>query len=216
MKFIPFEVNTGYINMQIDKDLLESAIRRQSKEHVFRLYGWSPRCISIGRNQKTDFIDKNLLKKYNIDLVKRLTGGRALLHDKELTYSYVCPSSGLENGDSIMGSYREILQIFIDRFKKFDIDLEVCGQKHPNNNINYCMLVSSSADLCYKGKKLIGSAQFRKDGYILQHGSILMDYDEHLLEELFQEKIPAGSITSIKKINPDISMVDILHLWDNL
>ena len=138
------------------------------------------------------------------------------MHDKELTYSYVCPSSGLENGDSIMGSYREILQIFIDRFKKFDIDLEVCGQKHPNNNINYCMLVSSSADLCYKGKKLIGSAQFRKDGYILQHGSILMDYDEHLLEELFQEKIPAGSITSIKEINPDISMVDILHLWDNL
>ena len=43
-----------------------------------------------------------------------------------------------------------------------------------------------------------------------------MDYDEHLLEELFQEKIPAGSITSIKEINPDISMVDILHLWDNL
>ena len=53
MKFIPFEVNTGYVNMQRDKELLENAIRRQSKEHIFRLYGWSPRCISIGRNQKT-------------------------------------------------------------------------------------------------------------------------------------------------------------------
>lgn len=215
MKIIPFEVNTGIKNMQIDRELLENAIKRQEREHIFRLYGWSPRCVSLGRNQKTDFIDRNTLKKYNIDLVKRLTGGRALMHDKELTYCYVCPISSLENGDSIIASYREILQIFFEPFKMLGIDLEISERKHSNYDVNYCMQISTSADMCYKGKKLIGSAQYRKDGYILQHGSILFDYDKKLLEEIFKEQIDTNVITCMKEINPNISIVDLLHLWDN-
>jgi len=216
MKIIPFEVNTGVQNMQIDKELLEDSIRRQSKEHIFRLYGWSPRCVSLGRNQKPDFVDRALLKKYDIDLVKRLTGGRALMHDKELTYSYVCPVSTLERGDSIIASYREILQVFIEPFKKLGIDLEFISRGYANMDVNYCMLVSTSADMCYKGKKLIGSAQYRKEGYILQHGSILFDYDKNLLETIFKEKIDSEYLTCMKEINSDISIFDVIHLWDNL
>lgn len=215
MRLIPFEVNNGVKNMQIDRDLLENAIKTQSKEHVLRLYGWSPKCVSLGRNQKSDFADKNLLKQNNIDLVKRLTGGRALLHDKELTYCYVCPISTLENGNSVMASYREILQIFFEPFKMLGIDLEISERKHSNTDVNYCMQISTSADLCYKNKKLIGSAQFRKEGYILQHGSILLDYDKDLLEKIFKEKIDTDLITSIKEINPDITITDLIHLWDN-
>ncbi len=215
MKIIPFEVNTGAKNMQIDRDLLENAIKSQSTEHIFRLYGWSPRCISLGRNQKADFLDKKLLEKYGIDLVKRLTGGRALLHDKELTYSYICPVSTLQNGDSIMESYKEISQIFFEPFKKLGIELEIAQRTHSNYDVNYCMQVATSADICYKGRKLIGSAQFRKEGYILQHGSILFDYDANLLEKIFKEEIDIYHITSMKEINPDISIIDILHLWDN-
>lgn len=216
MKFIPFEVNTGNKNMQIDKELLENSIKCQSKEHIFRFYGWSPKCVSIGRNQKPEFIDRAFLKKNGIDLVKRITGGRALLHDKELTYSYICPASGLKDGDSIMGSYREISQIFIDQFKKIGIELEISRKHHTNTSANYCMMIATGADLCYKGKKLIGSAQFRKDGYILQHGSILFDYNKELLEGVFKEKVNENYITCMKEINPDISIVDLLHLWDNM
>jgi len=215
MKVIPFEVNTGLKNMQIDRDLLENAVKYKEKEPIFRLYGWSPKCVSLGRNQKPDFIDKNLLKRYNIDLVKRLTGGRALLHDKELTYSYVCPISSLQNGDSIMASYKEILQIFIEPFKIMGIELEISERKHSNMHVNYCMQISTSADLCYKGKKLIGSAQFRKEGYILQHGSILFDYDKKLLEQIFKEDINTDVVTCLKEINPNITIFDLLHLWDN-
>lgn len=215
MKIIPFEVNTGIKNMQIDRELLEDAIKHKNKEHVFRLYGWSPKCVSLGRNQKPDFIDSKILKQYNIDLVKRLTGGRALMHDKELTYCYICPISSLENGDSIMASYREILQIFFEPFKMMGIELEITERKHSNIDVNYCMQISTSADLCYKGKKLIGSAQFRKEGYILQHGSILFDYDKGLLEKIFNEPINTDVITCMKEINPDISIFDLLHLWDN-
>ena len=74
------------------------------------------------------------------------------------------------------------------------------------------MLISTGADLCYNGKKLIGSAQFRKDGYILQHGSILYDYDRELLEKIFGEKIDTNSIVSIKEINPNITKEDIITL----
>ena len=215
MKIIPFEVNTGSKNMQIDKDLLENAIKNQTKEHILRLYGWSPRCISLGRNQKADFIDKNLLNKYGLDLVRRLTGGRALLHDKELTYSYICPISTLKNGDSIMSSYKEIAKIFFEPFKQIGIELEIAQRNNTNHDVNYCMQVSTSADICYRGKKLIGSTQFRKEGYILQHGSILFDYDKELLEKIFKEEIDINHITCMKEINPDISVIDLLHLWDN-
>ena len=77
------------------------------------------------------------------------------------------------------------------------------------------MLISTGADLCYHGKKLIGSAQCRKQGYILQHGSILYDYDKKLLEDIFKEKVDTNSITSIKEINPEISQNDIIKIFSD-
>lgn len=214
MKYIPYEIKTGAENMQIDCDLLENAIARQSKEPVFRLYGWSPACVSLGRNQKNDFIDEKFLKENNIDIVRRLTGGRALLHADEITYSFVCPVSYFEHGENVVSSYKEISQILIDAFKKLDIELDFGGK--PKAHGNFCMLVSTGADLCYQGRKLIGSAQFRKEDYILQHGSILYDYDRKLLEKVFKEKVDTSSITSIKEINPDLTKEDIVEILRNV
>ncbi len=212
MIFLPFEINTGAFNMQKDADLLENAIKDKLSEPIFRLYGWSPACVSLGRNQKSDFIDENFLQSNNIDIVRRLTGGRALLHDNEITYSYVCPVSSLEHGENVTESYKEISQIFIDKFKQLGIELEF-GGKPARGHFDYCMLVSTGADLCCNGKKLIGSAQFRKEGYILQHGSILYDYDKTLLEKIFNEPINTSSITCIREINPEISKKDIIDLF---
>ncbi|MFQ8626368.1 MAG: biotin/lipoate A/B protein ligase family protein [Candidatus Gastranaerophilaceae bacterium] len=202
--------------MQIDNDLLEDAVKNNLQEPVFRLYGWSPACVSLGRNQRSDFIDENLLKENNIDLVRRLTGGRALLHDNEITYSYVCPVSSLKSGENVTNSYKEISQILIEGFKKLGIELDFGGERKPTGHLDYCMLVSTGADLCYEGKKLIGSAQFRKSGYILQHGSILYDYNRELLEKIFKEEVETSSITSIKEINKSISKDDIINVFSNL
>lgn len=212
MRFIPFEVKTGQENMQIDSDLLEYAIKNQLKEPIFRLYGWSPACVSLGRNQKSDFLDLAFLKQNNIDYVRRLTGGRALLHDNEITYSYICPASFLENGENVVNSYKEISKILIAALKKLDIELDFGGIKKVNGHKDYCMLVSTGADLCYQNRKLIGSAQFRKEGYILQHGSILYDYDKELLEKIFKEEVDTSSIISIKEINPKITKNDIIEM----
>ena len=212
MEFIPYEVKTGYENMQIDSDLLEYAIKNKLKEPIFRLYGWSPACVSLGRNQKSDFLDLDFLKQNNIDYVRRLTGGRALLHDNEITYSYICPASFLENGENVVNSYKEISKILIAAFKKLDIELDFGGIKKVNGHKDYCMLVSTGADLCYQNRKLIGSAQFRKEGYILQHGSILYDYDKELLEKIFKEEVDTSSIISIKEINSNITQKDVIDL----
>ena len=216
MKIIPYETRTGKENMQIDSDLLDFAIKNELKEPIFRLYGWEPACVSLGRNQKDDFLDYKLLKSKNIDVVRRLTGGRALLHDNEITYSFICPESFLQNGSHIVSSYKEISQILIDKFKKLGIDLDFGASKPIKTGFDYCMLISTGADLCYKEKKLIGSAQCRSHGYILQHGSILYDYDKKLLEEIFKEKVSTDEITSIKEINPKLSkekIIDILNEW---
>lgn len=216
MIFIPYEVKTGFENMQIDNNLLENAIKNQQKEPVFRLYGWSPACVSLGRNQKSDFIDENFLRENKIDITKRLTGGRALLHDDEITYSFICPVSYLKNGCSVMESYKEISQILINAFQKVGIELDFGGVKKYKGHLDYCMLVSTGADLCWNGKKLIGSAQFRKNDYILQHGSILYDYKIDLLEKIFKEKVDTSLITSLKEITPSLKKQDVIELLSNV
>lgn len=212
MKYIEFEVNNGKRNMQIDNDLLNFAIKNHLKESTFRFYAWSPACVSLGRNQSDKFINKKFLESKNIDVVKRLTGGRALLHDKELTYSYICPASSLKNGESVINSYKEISQILINSFEKLGIKLEFPQNKSPHTKFDYCMSISTGADLSFEGKKLIGSAQFRKEGYILQHGSILLDYDKDLVEQLFGETIDENALTCIKHINPSIRFEEIISV----
>ncbi|MCD8377618.1 MAG: lipoate--protein ligase family protein [Candidatus Gastranaerophilales bacterium] len=211
MEFIDFEKLSGEANMQKDCSLLEIAISEQKQDAIFRLYGWEPACISLGRNQNDSFVNKDLLSELGIDCVRRLSGGRALLHDKEITYSYIAPVSLIAGGDNIAKSYRYISSVLIEIFKIFDIELTIGGAERHITKNNYCMSISTGADLCLSGKKFIGSAQYRKNGYILQHGSILLDYDPILTEKIFNEKTDFSSIVSLKQINPDITADDIIQ-----
>ena len=213
MRIIPFEINSGKYNMEKDSEILENAIASGDTEPIFRLYGWSPQCISLGRNQKDNFLNYELLKSEGVDVVRRLTGGRALLHDMELTYSYVCPISILDNGENVKASYMEISSFLIDKMKKLGIELGFGSGGQVHTKFDYCMLISTGADLTYQGKKLIGSAQLRKDGYILQHGSILYDLNEELIRKIFPETFDKSSITTVKEINPQIKFEDLVNIF---
>ena len=212
MKFVPFATYDGQKNMDIDAELLEQAIAENLQEPIFRLYAWEPACVSLGRNQDESFLDRDFLKSHNIDVVRRLTGGRALLHADEITYSFICPISYLEHGEHVVSSYKEICQILIDKFKQLGIELDFGGKKPINTAFDYCMLISTGADLCYNNKKLIGSAQFRKNGYILQHGGILYDYDKALLETVLGAPGSAEEITTSKEINPNLTKEQIIEI----
>ena len=216
MKYIKFGTYTGAENMQIDSDLLDNAIEKQIQEPIFRLYAWKPRCISLGRNQKDEFLDG-----VNEDVVRRLTGGRALLHDNEITYSYVTPVSIIPDGETISASYRYISGILIDFFKTLGVELDFggapklpMGQVKGSMKFDYCMLISTGADVCYQGRKIIGSAQYRKQGYILQHGGILFGYNKELLESLFHEEVPDGSITTVNDILPNMTKEEFVRLFE--
>ena len=99
IKIIEYKKYQGAVNMEIDRKLLEEAINGQEKSAILRLYGWKPKCVSIGRNQSEEHINKQYCLQNGIDIVKRPTGGRGLLHDDELTYAFICPASILQNGE---------------------------------------------------------------------------------------------------------------------
>ena len=206
MKYLGFSVNSGSLNMEIDAQMLEHAISTSEKDILFRLYGWSPMCISLGRNQKDDFLTGE------IDAVRRLTGGRALLHDDEITYCCVAPADAIPNGQSVVASYKYISGILIDFFKTLGVELDFGENKRVSTHYDYCMLLSTGADVCYKGQKIIGSAQCRKNGYILQHGSILFGYDKSLLENLFHEEVKG--IVTVNEILPTLTKEEFVKKFE--
>lgn len=208
-KFIDYKVYNGFDNMRIDSEILAQSIENAEKEPIIRFYGWQPACVSFGRNQEEAHINKEVCSANNIDTVRRVTGGRGLLHDDELTYSFVCPVDYLENGKSIIKSYKEISSAIIEGFKLLGIELELGGKKQVNTSFDYCMSISTGADLCYGDKKLIGSAQYRSQGYLLQHGSVLFSYNEELIDSIFNEKMDANTITCMKEINPNLTRDDV-------
>ena len=128
-KLIEYKINTGKYNMDYDSFLLDEAIKNEEKEPIIRFYGWSPACVSLGRNQSIEHINVEYCKENNIDIVKRVTGGRGLLHDDEVTYSFICPSNFLDGGSSIIKSYKEISSAIIEGFKHLDIELELGGDR---------------------------------------------------------------------------------------
>lgn len=200
MQFIPYQILNGIENMALDEKLLDDAIKSIS-EPILRFYGWSEPTLTFGKNQQIFGFE-------NYPAIRRITGGRTLLHDKELTYCFICNKNFLKNGDSVINSYKQISNALILGFQKLGVELEFPCYKKVSTKSGYCMNLACETDLSYHGKKFIGSAQARKRDYILQHGSILLDYDKKLLEKIFDEKV--DKIVSLKEINPDLCNIEIL------
>jgi lipoate-protein ligase A len=129
--------------------------------------------------------------------------------------SFIGLAAMTESEITIKNCRVDMLGLIPDVFKKLGINLQF-GEKKPNKKHDYCMSISTGADLSFEGKKLIGSAQFRKEGYILQHGSILFDYNKDLIEKLFGEKTDENSLTCMKNINPKIDCNDLINVLKNL
>ena len=193
-------VNSGQFNMDYDLKMLNFAIENKIDYALIRFYQWYPKCISLGRNQKEEIIPPK-----GVDIVKRLSGGRALLHDRELTYCFVSKIFK----PSIIESYKDISDGLILGFRKLGIELDYA--KNKSDNLSYCMNISSGADVSYQGKKFIGSAQFRKEGYLMQHGSIPYELDFDLLKEIFNEQIEKDKIITLNEINPNLSTRQIIE-----
>ncbi len=176
-RVIEHSAKSGKFNMDFDVRLAREC---EEDEIFLRLYEWKPYAISLGANQSEEDLDIEKVKADSIDVVKRPTGGRAILHSEELTYSFVSPNSiGLSASDlynAISNALIEGLKIFNPLFKKLEMEklqpnfAEII--KQPSGIV--CFNSSARHEVKFEGRKLIGSAQRKFQNTILQHGSILV------------------------------------------
>jgi lipoate-protein ligase A len=178
--------NTAYSNMAIDRAILVANSQGKVPPTV-RFYRWNPPAISIGYFQSVaEEIDVNACKKLGVDYVRRITGGGAVFHDKELTYSIVIPETHPAIPKNILKSYGRICNALLQGLKKLGIQ----GTYAPIN------------DILVDGKKISGNAQTRKINTILQHGTILLDVDVDTMFSLLKvpnEKIKDKLIRDVKQ-----------------
>lgn len=181
----------GAMNMAIDEALMAHAAR--AGEWIFRVYTWSRPTLSLGRNQRAaGLYDSAAIARAGLDVVRRPTGGRALLHDAEVTYSVTAP---LPAAGSLRQAYGRINRILLEGLRRLGVDARVAdtaaGARSLSPGLAPCFDVPAPGELVAAGRKLVGSAQWRDERAMLQHGSILLEGDQSLVAALLRDSMPA-------------------------
>jgi len=192
--------------MSADEALLA---RAQAGEVVptLRLYGWKPSAVSLGKFQKKETaVRTDACKQLGIDVVRRITGGRAVLHNKELTYSIIARIDHPLFPDAVLGTYKAIATGLLAGLRNLGIHAELVSRSN-----RYAGLVEKKAkepacfsspswyEVLVNGRKIVGSAQRRAAGAFLQHGSILIGYDPLLEAEVIPGGCAGDGVTSINR-----------------
>ncbi|MGN8644464.1 lipoate--protein ligase family protein [Gracilibacillus sp. HCP3S3_G5_1] len=185
--FIDTQKQTPAYNMAVDECLLNWHSNKKIPPTI-RFYEWVPAGLSVGYFQKTvNKIDLEAVRNHGIELVRRLTGGRAVLHDQELTYSVIVSEEHPKMPKSIKEAYMVLSQGLLEGFRSLGIDASFAIPEGKLNTTQsaVCFEEPSWYELVVNNKKAAGSAQTRKKGVILQHGSIPLTVDNDKLYDLF-------------------------------
>jgi lipoate-protein ligase A len=168
----------GAWNMALDESILEH-IGRGASLPTLRLYAWDPACLSLGHAQPFADVDMTRLRESGWEVVRRATGGRAILHTDELTYSVIAPDDEPRVAGSVLESYNRLARALLLAVKNLELPVEMNeGKTDGNSTPNpICFEVPSAYEITVDGKKLIGSAQARKKEGVLQHGSLPLTGD---------------------------------------
>lgn len=162
----------GAWNMAVDEAILEY-IGRGEAPPTLRLYAWTPPCLSLGHAQPFADVDAARLEERGWEVVRRPTGGRAILHTDELTYSVIAPSDEPRVEGSVLESYNRLAGALLHAVRSLNIPVEMKAGKADGGTPNpVCFEVPSTYEITVNGKKLIGSAQARRKEGVLQHGSL--------------------------------------------
>jgi len=166
--------------MAVDEALLQMAAKKYSPP-TLRLYAWDPPCLSLGYAQKYSDINMDLLTSRGWTVVRRPTGGRAILHTDELTYSVTANQELPIVHGSVLESYRRLSSALLAALQELGVnasaDKEYAQTSTTNTRQPVCFEVPSNYEITANGKKLVGSAQARKSGGVLQHGSLPLTGD---------------------------------------
>jgi lipoyl(octanoyl) transferase len=179
----------GAQNMALDEALMSRA--RETGEFTLRVYSWSTPTLSFGRNQSARRLyDLDRIRSRGLRVVRRPTGGRAILHHREITYSVTAPTS--DAGD-LRQSYDRINRVLVAGLERLGVRTEIATptERAALPGPSPCFDAPSAGELVLNGKKLAGSAQWRTDGALLQHGSILIEDDQSSLADLMVDTRPS-------------------------
>jgi lipoate-protein ligase A len=174
----------GAVNMARDVAMLEAVSAGQSPP-TLRLYEWDPPCLTLGKHQGFDAADLEFCRREGIDVARRPTGGRALLHHLELTYSVIAPLGTPPLPTGLQEAYQLICSSLVQACRDLGIDAELTGGevnlRLPNpTSTSPCFEAPAEGEVVVAGRKLIGSAMRAHTGCVLQHGAILLDWDGRL------------------------------------
>jgi lipoate-protein ligase A len=163
--------------MAVDEVLLD-AVAAAKAPPTLRFYQWSPACLSLGYFQSFEVVDVAGCRALGVDIVRRPTGGRAILHDRELTYSLALPSGLLGDESGVLPSYQRIsagLQRGLADLGVMTTVAPVSAAPTAAEHGPICFDRPSAHEILLRGRKLVGSAQVRRAGALLQHGSIVIE-----------------------------------------
>jgi lipoyl(octanoyl) transferase len=192
--------------MAVDAVLLQ-AVSTDESAPVLRFYGWDPPALSLGRNQSSEGIHFEALMDRGWPAVRRPTGGRAVLHQHELTFALVLPLEIVGHA-GVLESHCRITHALRAGLRRLPLarPLEV-GHERAGREPN-CFQHAAAADITADGGKLVGSAQARTRHALLQHGSLLLDVDHAAWMDVFGT--PA-SVTTLRELTPSVSLEEVRH-----
>ena len=199
---------TGAENMALDEALLERA--SMSGSAVLRVYTWSEPTISFGRNQAAlGTYDPCRARERGIAVVRRPTGGRSLLHHREITYSVTAPA---QLTGSLRESYARINRLLVGGLRRLGVSVEIAAPRERSlpPSAAPCFERPAAGELVVDGRKLVGSAQWRDQGAMLQHGSILVEDDQPLVSSLAGDVAlppPAATLAAALGRKPSVDEV---------
>jgi lipoate-protein ligase A len=163
--------------MAVDEAILLTVAEGRAPP-TLRFFGWVPPCLSLGYAQPVADVDGDRLRARGWDLVRRPTGGRAILHTDELTYSVIAPMSEPRVLGGVIESYRQLSAGLLRGLELLGLSVRADKEHKPTPNSQVptpnpvCFEASSNYEITANGKKLLGSAQVRKRGVVLQHGTL--------------------------------------------
>ena len=167
---------SGAWNMAVDEVLLDG-VAAGTAPPTLRFYEWTPACLSLGYFQPFDVVDLDGCRALGVEVVRRPTGGRAILHDRELTYSVALPASVLGHDGGVLPSYYRLSLALQEGLRRLGVPATLAPESAGSSAAHgpVCFDRPSAHEILLHGRKLVGSAQMRRGGGLLQHGSILIE-----------------------------------------